>query len=444
MTQPLGFTELDFRRDGNASPYLREGWSWQEPAGTWAIGPASALLLPAGEHSGVHHIRLHVVPFIAKPSITKQRITILLNGVQLVYSELSTADATSIIECEAPNGVVRTGERNTLTIVHPDGAIPKEHISSSEDKRQLSIRMLSLKIASGHASEVKPERITRRVAIITTAYNEKINLPLWIRYYSSSAPDASLFVIDHGTDDGSTSNLSGISRIPIPRTDYDDPTRAFFVNQLQHAFLKYYDIVIYVDSDEIICPDPDEYLDLSDYLQRFRGQHVSPVGLNVLHACESESPINLARSILSQRHYCRFSSSMCKPAITMIPLVWEVGFHSCNRKPNIDTRLFLFHLKTMDRGLGLERQRFMRNVNWSAGTLAANFGAHQRASDHDFLEAFYDGPSRVIGERQYQEFNFSNDVERFYRSIQQSGEIHRPGHFVGTIAKIPEKFSGYF
>jgi hypothetical protein len=37
------------------------------------------------------------------------------------------------------------------------------------------------------------------VAIVTKVYNERINLPIWIRHYSAQCPDAALFVLDHGS-----------------------------------------------------------------------------------------------------------------------------------------------------------------------------------------------------------------------------------------------------
>ena len=64
-----------------------------------------------------------------------------------------------------------------------------------------------------------------RAAIITMVYNERINLPIWIRHYTAHCPGATLFAIDHGSDDGSTRDLSGIKLIPLPRTAFDDQVR---------------------------------------------------------------------------------------------------------------------------------------------------------------------------------------------------------------------------
>src|SRR5438132_5203078 len=95
-----------------------------------------------------------------------------------------------------------------------------------------------------------------KIAIVTMVYNERVNLPIWIRPYSAHCPGAALFVIDHGSDDGSTQGLPGINLIPLPRTPFDDQTRTEFVTDFQHALLRFYDIVIYTDCDDMLVADP--------------------------------------------------------------------------------------------------------------------------------------------------------------------------------------------
>src|SRR5216684_5142083 len=50
-----------------------------------------------------------------------------------------------------------------------------------------------------------------RIAIMTMVYNERTNLPIWIRHYHRVAPSAALFVIDHASDDRSTGFLFGVN-----------------------------------------------------------------------------------------------------------------------------------------------------------------------------------------------------------------------------------------
>src|SRR5208282_4196404 len=64
-----------------------------------------------------------------------------------------------------------------------------------------------------------------QIAIVTMVYNERVNLPIWIRHYTNHCPGATLFVIDHGSDDGSTQGLIGVNLVPLPRTPFDDQIR---------------------------------------------------------------------------------------------------------------------------------------------------------------------------------------------------------------------------
>ena len=112
------------------------------------------------------------------------------------------------------------------------------------------------------SSPLMPPR-HERIAIMTMVYNESTNLPIWIGHYRRTAPSANLFVIDHGSDDGSTAPVSGVTRIPLPRGELDERDRTFLINSLQQGFLRYYDIVIYADCDELLVPDPNGQLPLA-------------------------------------------------------------------------------------------------------------------------------------------------------------------------------------
>ena len=57
---------------------------------------------------------------------------------------------------------------------------------------------------------------------MTMVYNESTNLPIWLRHYRRIAPGATLFVIDHASDDGSTALLYGAHKIPLPRHELDE------------------------------------------------------------------------------------------------------------------------------------------------------------------------------------------------------------------------------
>lgn len=282
----------------------------------------------------------------------------------------------------------------------------------------------------------KPASRHPRVAIVTMAYNEHVNLPIWCDYYRRALPHGELFVIDHGSDDGSAANLHGVSRIPLPRRQMDEMPRARFVSLLQASLLQYYDFVIYADCDELIVVDPGLSLTLEEYLAACGYDHAAPIGLNIQHIIDVEPDLQGGRPILSQRRYCYFHSQMCKPLISRVRLKWEAGFHRCDLPLHIDRNLFLFHLKCADRTRAVARQTILQGVKWSRKAIEARHGAHHRLDDHDFLEQFFLAPTRRFHRDGVKPFNVEAELTR----LQEPGS----GSFTGPILHIPDRFSEVF
>ena len=283
-----------------------------------------------------------------------------------------------------------------------------------------------------------------KIAIMTMVYNESTNLPIWLRHYRRIAPTANLFVIDHSSDDGSTALLSGATRIPLPRDELDEHDRTFLINSLQHGLLRYYDIVIYTDCDELLVPDPAKSARLDTYLWDQPYSYASPVGLNVIHIAEIEPAIDFTRPLLLQRQYGQFRSTMCKPVITRVALTWEPGFHTCNRSPNIDRNLYLFHIKQIDKDEALRRQHIVQQLPWSAADIEANHGAHHRYDDERFVREFFLDPANELRQLGAREFAFDPEIARLQgETHERSGIFHLPD-FKGPVVEIPRSFRTAF
>lgn len=274
-------------------------------------------------------------------------------------------------------------------------------------------------------------------------YNERINLPIWLAHYGHSVPGAELFVIDHGSDDGSTDGLDQAARIPLPRREMDELPRIRFMRLLQASLLQYYDMVIYTDCDELIVVDPALSMTLGDYLASTDYEYASPIGLNVQHIVEQEPPLDPNRNLLSQRRYCYFRSDMCKPLITRVRLKWEPGFHGCDRPLRIDPNLYLFHLKCIDRDRALARQAILRAVKWTQKAIDAQHGAHHRFDDALFLRQFFLDPSNRFRREGAAPFAFGDEIAQLERQAGPAG-VPLPPPFNGPIVEIADRFKGVF
>ncbi len=216
------------------------------------------------------------------------------------------------------------------------------------------------------------------LAAVTMVYNEAVFLPIWLRHYASQVGVANCYVIDHGSDDGSTTGLGDVNVIRLPRSPHDDVRRARFISQFCAALLGYFAAVLHTDVDEIVAADPARHATLAAYADACRLDVVSAVGLNVLHL-NDEAAYTPSHPVMSQRRGVMFSSALCKPVLIRRPVQWSPGFHSADAPLAFDT-LFLFHLRYFDRDTALARLARTRAMPWADSAA----GAHQRVPDTEF------------------------------------------------------------
>jgi hypothetical protein len=309
------------------------------------------------------------------------------------------------------------------------------YLSAERDGRITLAREKCLGWESFTLCEESPNQTTK-IAAFTTVYNDRTFLPIWLRYYGQAlSGEQNLFVLDHGSNDGSTANLGFANRIRVPREQFDEDQRSTFVRLFQASLLCYFDVVIFSDPDEILIADPEKFSGLGDFINQRCEQFVTAIGVDVQHLPDSEGEIDLNLPILSQRRYVRFAADYCKTLISRIPLVWRPGFHSCNYNPSIDRNLFLFHLKTIDRNVSLELLKKTRSYSWSERALKGRQAVQARMEDDEFVRKFFPFSSETIKSVPQAGFDFSDDLRRFITDRPNVSQF-----FKGGVAVIPEKF----
>lgn len=235
----------------------------------------------------------------------------------------------------------------------------------------------------------------KRTAVVTMVYNEPVFLPLWRRYYGPQFGEDCCYVIDHGTDDGSTEMLGEVNVVRIPRSPKHNKKRANFISNFCSALLEWYDAVIYVDIDEFLIPDPEQYASLKAFVDEVKeGSTITAIGIDISHVPDIEPPLDLSAPILGQRRWTRFAFPMCKPLVTTVPIRWTPGFHSSDQDLHFD-RLFLFHLHNFDLPCGLSRLAITRSMPWGDGPA----DHYQRWSDekHEEVRRAVGRLSRITG-----------------------------------------------
>ncbi|EHR01334.1 glycosyltransferase family 2 protein [Bradyrhizobium sp. WSM471] len=203
-------------------------------------------------------------------------------------------------------------------------------------------------------------------AVVTMVYNEPAFLPHWIRYYSKQFGADHCYIVDHGSDDGSTRDVDGTNLVRIPRSPMHDKKRANFISQFCTSLLEWYETVIYTDVDEFLIPEPDRYSSLAEYCANNQSESVNAIGLNIIHVPDLEQDLDTTRPMIGQRQWVRFSFAMCKPLLVRSPTKWTPGFHSSNHPIRFD-QLFLFHARNFDLPTSLKRLEKTRAMPWGDG-----------------------------------------------------------------------------
>jgi len=284
------------------------------------------------------------------------------------------------------------------------------------------------------------------LAIVTMVYNEPEFLPVWCRHYPRQTAPEHCYVIDHGSDDGSTESLGAINRVRIPRSPQDDETRSTFISHFCESLLSWYDSVIYVDCDEILLPDPDIANSLQDFANTNTAPIVTATGLDIIHTPATEPPLDWSHPITIQRTHLRFSSAMCKPVLIRQPVHWVPGFHCTAEPSEFGAPLFLFHLRYVDLESGLTRLARTREQPWINETL----GAHQRMRNQDWagmlagMAGLPINPAITLSPSDPQLSEWRNKVRASMKNREHERytlDLHISGD---TLWLLPERFQGSF
>ena len=240
-------------------------------------------------------------------------------------------------------------------------------------------------------AERRGERGTRRrCAALTMVRDEPVFLPIWLRYYSQFFSPEDLYVLDHGTSDGSTDG-GGFVRIPVSHDTVDHTWMVRTIEEHQHKLIESYDVVVVTDVDEIVAPDP-KLGTLADYIDRLEEPYVNCLGYELIHLVDREPPFDPARKVLDQRGYWFANAIYDKPALATEAMRWVPGFHqSADLKMRPDPDLRLIHLHRMDYEICLARHRYREGRAWNELDVERGWASHNRITDEaEFARWFYE------------------------------------------------------
>ena len=235
-----------------------------------------------------------------------------------------------------------------------------------------------------------PTGTRQRGAALTIVRDEPVFLPIWLRYYSQFFPPEDLYVLDHGTSDGST-DCGGFVRIPVSHDTIDHTWMVRAIEDQQRELIERYDVVVVTDVDEIVAPHP-ELGTLADYIDRLAEPYVNCLGYELIHIVDREGPFDPARKVLDQRGHWFANDIYDKPALATAPMRWVPGFHrsaDLGMRPDPDLRMI--HLHRMDYTICLERHLYREGRAWNERDVELGWASHNRITDEaEFARWFYE------------------------------------------------------
>jgi len=221
-----------------------------------------------------------------------------------------------------------------------------------------------------------------KLAAVTMVYNEPDYIGPWCRHFGKEVGPENCYVIDHGSDDGTTDDLGEVKVLRIPRSPYDVAEQARLVSDLCNDLLRRsYDVVIHSDVDELLVADPRYHRGLRDCARAMTQPVLHSIGLDLWHLDKIEPPIDTNQPISLQRSWAWFNSALCKPVMIREPVSWSPGFHSVDH-PMVLDHLYMFHLRYFDVARGLRRLEKTRAMPWAT----TEAGGHQRQPDQQWLD----------------------------------------------------------
>jgi hypothetical protein len=141
MDEPILFSSSN-----NSGECLTDGWSLPEADMAWAIGERSEITLGVGDlpaHPREYQLCLRLWPYVPS-GLPFQRLSVSVNGTLLAEKHIRAA---TTLKLRLPRSILAARQPAVVTLVHPDGARPCDHVPGHPDARVLSIALCSLEIS---------------------------------------------------------------------------------------------------------------------------------------------------------------------------------------------------------------------------------------------------------------------------------------------------------
>jgi hypothetical protein len=243
----------------------------------------------------------------------------------------------------------------------------------------------------------------KKCAVYTIVKNEDYFLPKWIKHFSKYFDKSDIYILDHQSDDDSTSNLDVNVTKVINDLAFDHQWLLNTVENYQSVLLEKYECVLFAEVDELLyCTNKPLNEMIDDFLQDDI-KYLTAHGYEIKQH-NGETPISVNDEMMINRNYWFESWMYGKTLLSKVKLNWVWGFHYARvikekymwdennileriykNKEGLDYGLNLIHLHRCDFELMYQRHevRSIWKQKFDGG------GNHNRTSDRRVLEQYF-------------------------------------------------------
>ena len=153
-----------------------------------------------------------------------------------------------------------------------------------------------------------------KICAITMVYRDYWALSQWYAHYSRHLGSEHLYIVAHGYDAKIAELCPWANVITVPRDDLSgfDRIRGHLLNGLQDGLGVLYDWVIRTDADELICIDPERFVDFEAlFTAQLKADTLFALGLNLFEGIE-DAELSENTNVFAHRRHAVFSGHYSK------------------------------------------------------------------------------------------------------------------------------------
>jgi hypothetical protein len=190
----------------------------------------------------------------------------------------------------------------------------------------------------------------REKCVFTIVKNESFFLPIWLGYYKRFFNVEDIYILDHSSTDGSTTNLDCNVEVLNHELVFDHEWLKVTVQDKQRALLEQYQCVVFAEVDEILYSLKSLDVAIGELLPS-RESFITAIGYEIMQKVDTEKPHKVGGSVMEDRAYWFRYGRYDKTLITKVPQNYSVGFHDIGHPKRYDGGVHLLHLHRLDYNL---------------------------------------------------------------------------------------------